>query len=403
MLTAAVAIALFASTQSHAGHLEIRTSKVEITPSEPLPLGGYTARGGKKSDPGGETLFARTIIFSAGTVRFAVVSVEMLTIPESLARDVEAKSGMPIFLAATHTHCAPDSQMLNDRMSFGLPGIARFDGRWLQWYSDRIAEGVRTASFSSPRPVSDLGAAIWRVDANRGRRRLADPDKTATLLKAGTEPIVFHYSAHAVFYGPERNQASGDWPGKTERLAFLTLVGAIGDVSPAADGASPDAKIERFWSVQESGAGQAKQIEVGAAPLELASVPIDLPETLHWTLFAMENRIPEPLAKSIVERFAPKEAKITAFRIGKLCVVGVPGEPTAALGRRIRDEGRRIGFEPVLVCSHVNGWAGYILEAEDYARGGYEASLDFYGPEMAERVYEASVRSMRQLAGIGKR
>lgn len=398
MLATSIVLALVCFVPSIHSPAAYRTSKVDITPTEPLPLGGYTARNGRKSEPGGEPLFARTIVFTSGPLRFAVVSAELLTIPESLASRVTARAGMPVFLAATHTHCAPDSQMLNDRMTFAIPGIARYDEKWLNWFSERIASGIHAAAAAPAKPLESLSRSMWRIELNRGRRRLANPDRSATLIRAGEQPLIFHYTAHAVFYGPERNQTSGDWPGKTERLAFLTLVGAIGDVSPASSGDSAAERIKSFWASQENAARQAPKKALNANPIAFASVPIQLPSELSWKPFANENRIPEPLARSIVERFAPKEANITAFRIGKLCVIGVPGEPTSELGRRIRYAGWAAGFETVLVCSHVNGWAGYILEPDDFARGGYEASLDFYGPNMAERVFAAARLAMRKLA-----
>lgn len=397
MLAWTVALALAGAHAAGSPPLRFQLAKIEITSPEALPLGGYTARGGRIAEPGGDPLYARVLILSQGNAKLAIVSAEMLTIPESLIREVQRKVDMPVFLAATHTHCAPDSQLLNDRMTFSLPGIAKFEARWLRWYSDRIAEGVRAAQTAPPTSIDTLAAHLWHTSSNRGRRRLAEPDTAATTIWANRKPLLFHYSAHAVFYGPERNLTSGDWPGQTERIAFLTLVGSIGDVSPAADGATPTEKISKFWETQESGAKQAKQIPIETHPLAMVSTAIRLPASASGATFAKENRIPESLAQSIVGRFAPKEANVTAFRIGKLCVLGVPGEPTSALGRRIRDEGRRLGFEPVLVCSHVNGWAGYILEPDDFARGGYEASLDFYGPEMAERLFAASKAAMLEL------
>lgn len=399
MLVPTVALALAVLNAKPFGPAEYRTSKIEITPPEALPLGGYTARNGRRADVGGDPLYARSIVVSHGPLKFAVVSVELLTVPESLAAEVAKKAGFPVFLAATHTHCAPDSQMLNDRMTFAIPGIARFDERWLKWYSDRIAAGIRAAYESRGRPLNKVTRRIWHVALNRGRRRLAEPDRAATLIEIGGRPVVFHYSAHAVFHGPEWNRTSGDWPGETDRMAFLTLVGAIGDVSPDAQGSTPKERISSFWTLQADAARSARGQAFWPEPIAYASVPIVLPPQLSWKLFAKENRIPEPIAQTVVERFAPKQARITAFRIGKICVIGVPGEPTSALGRRIRDEGRRIGFDTVLVCSHVNGWAGYLLEPDDYARGGYEASLDFYGPEMAARVHEAARGAMLSLSG----
>jgi hypothetical protein len=62
-----------------------------------------------------------------------------------------------------------------------------------------------------------------------------------------------------------------------------------------------------------------------------------------------------------------------------------------------------MGFSSVLVCSHVNGWMGYILDPEDYDRGGYEATLSFYGREEGTKVVDAAVAALKALRARGHR
>ena len=52
-----------------------------------------------------------------------------------------------------------------------------------------------------------------------------------------------------------------------------------------------------------------------------------------------------------------------------------------------------------MVCSHVNGWMGYILAPEDYDRGGYEATLSFYGREEGTKVVEAGIKALKEQHG----
>gem|GEM_PF-6755255 len=51
----------------------------------------------------------------------------------------------------------------------------------------------------------------------------------------------------------------------------------------------------------------------------------------------------------------------------------------------------------MLVLSHVGGWIGYILEPEDYDRGGYESQLAFHGRYASERVFDAARRALVQV------
>ncbi len=359
-------------------------------------------------EPGGDPLYARsTILTPPGEPPIAVVVVDMLTVPESLAAAVRERipPRVRLFLIATHTHSAPDSQMLNARMTFSIPGIASFKTRWLEWYAEHIAAGVDAARKSERVQVAEWDVRSWHVALNRGRRVGALPDRSATMIgfkAAGgdSQNLWLHYAAHAVFWGPERLQTSGDWPDRVAQATGASvLVGAIGDVSPAADGASPAERIATFGRTMSEGLAHAG-VEPCSPSASIRWVEEAIPNAkpVPHPEFARSNRIPDALAQTLVDKFAPPgPSTIVAFRIGKTAIVGVPGEPTSHLGRRVRDFGRNLGFERVLVCSHVNGWIGYILDAKDYARGGYEATLSMFGPNHGDDVVAAGQKALLKL------
>jgi neutral ceramidase len=380
--------------------LLIGTVDVDITPPELLPLGGYTERHGRIMDPGGDPLHARVLVLQQATFRVAVVSVETLTIPESLLREVKARipSDIHLLLCATHTHSAPDSQMLNDRMTLALPGVATYKRRWLAWYSDRIAGAVTAALAAKLRTVNALEAERWTSDVNRGRRKGANPDKTATLVESGREPLFFEYAAHGTFYDADQNQTRGDWPGRVVPMAPMVLIGPIGDVSPKAPGldhAPAGIKIDAFWSHIRDDRSRSVTRVVWKPGNRVAWVnqPIPLAPPRPHPSFE-----PHALGQLAVTRFAPPSASISVLRLGSLAIVGVPGEPTSILGRRIAKAGRALGFSNVLVLSHCNGWMGYILDPHDYDAGGYEATLSFYGREEGDRVVHAAALALRRAA-----
>lgn len=368
--------------------LSMGFGETDITPPEPLPLGGYTARGGKRMDPGGGPLFARTVRFQQGELDVAWVSVEMLTIPESLYREVKARLDpkTKLILVATHTHCAPDSQMLNDRMTFSIPGIASFRSRWLEWYAERIAAGIRGVSV---RPVARMTAVRTYLPLNRGRRGMAQPDRMGTLLKADDRPFAFVYAAHPTLRDDKFNVTDGDWPGAVaKRLGVAVFPGPIGDVSPRAR------TVEAFADAVEREISFGRETVVWSGePMRFSSVAVKLGPPVPHPEFAKSNRIPEALAKSLVEKFAPPVASVTGLFLGKLAVVGIPGEPSSRLGRQMVSFGERAGFSVVLPLSHTNGWMGYVLEPADYDRGGYEATLGFHGRAVGARLLD-SVRAL---------
>lgn len=378
--------------------LTVQMGQSDMTPTTPVALGGYTARSGKVCELPGEPLSARAAIFQSGSTRIALVSADLLTIPESLYE--ECKKLLPedlfLVLVATHTHCAPDSQALNRRMDFSLPGIARFNPERLA----AAAESIRTAvgkALSRPRKkLSTLRLQIGRRSLNRARREMAYPDTLAVrVLQRDGEPLITHYAAHAVLYGPAHNRPDPDFPGRIRGREGLFLPGAIGDMSPASKGDTPAAQIAHFAENFEHGLWDSQEWE--PFPVRTLRVPILAGPVTPNPEFARLNRIPEAFSETIVKRFAPTDGSLTLFRIGKLVVVGVPGEPTAELGRRIRSIGLGLGFRAVLTVSHCNGWMGYILTPEDYDRGGYEASLAFHGREFGNRIVEKAREGLAAL------
>lgn len=327
----------------------------------------------------------------------------MLTVPESLVREVKKKlsPGAKLFLCATHTHSAPDSQMLNERMTLSIPGIAKFDSKWLDWYSTRIAQTV-TQSMRSIAPLHDAKVQFERVSLNRARRKLANPMNLATLVQFGDFRLL-HYAAHATIHGDEQLQTSGDWPGSVvqNKFAHMVLPGAIGDVSPASEGTNASAQLAHFAQTLRSEFGSSiptHRQNLNLHQISWTEVPIALDPVIASPAFSSHFRVPEALARLAVNQFAPKEGVVSAIRIGKLAIVGIPGEPTSEIGVTIREVGRRMGFEFVLPVSHVNGWIGYILTPEDLNRGGYEAALNFHGPQTSAKVISAATKALEALA-----
>lgn len=376
-----------------------------------MPLGGYTAREGKVFEPGGENLKARVAIFTKGETKVALVSLEMLTVPESLMDEVKKRipPGVNLMMVATHTHCAPDSQMLNDRMTFRIPGIATYSHKWLEWYADEIGQTVTAALAAKQSKVGELDERYANVDFNRGRREGAEPDKAFKQMTIGPLKLL-NYAAHATFYDETRLKLSGDWPGAMMGgEEKIVLPAAIGDVSPQvpglSEGASAEQKIQVFCKTMNGKLASAKP-EKEAATLQFAQQPIDLPAVVPNPAFAKEYKVNDAIAGLLVKKFAPTSASLTGLVLGDTLIVGVPGEPTSELGRRIQEACRPEGFKHVWVVSHCNGWVGYILMPEDYDRGGYEATLAFHGRNLSDKVIEASEKLAAQLrprSWIGQR
>ncbi|OUR75743.1 alkaline ceramidase [Marinomonas sp. 42_23_T18] len=73
------------------------------------------------------------------------------------------------------------------------------------------------------------------------------------------------------------------------------------------------------------------------------------------------------------------------FQIGKLALVGVPGEMTTMSGRRLRSDLESIlaakGVEHVVMAGLANAYTGYITTNEEFDQQYYEGGHTIYGPD----------------------
>ena len=94
----------------------------------------------------------------------------------------------------------------------------------------------------------------------------------------------------------------------------------------------------------------------------------------------------------------PSEATTDCLRLGDLLIVGVPGEMAAGLGLEIKKNATRFsGARHTTIGGLANAWISYILSPEEYDRGGYEASVSFYGRELGPRIVAGAIDSNKNL------
>jgi neutral ceramidase len=361
--------------------------ETDITPPEPLPLGGYTERSDKRMDGISQRLKARAVLLQQGELKIAIVSLETLTIPWSLTEEVKNKltdKALQLILVATHTHNAPDSQMLNRRMNMKIPGIATFDPKWLDWYANKIAVLLQK-EVRRPETIR-IQVGITEVPLSRFRSFQSPTQQkprnrvVSVKLTDNTHPIeILVYAAHPTTLDHQFNETHGDWPGiwMAQKPSRVLLQGALGDISPS----PPEGK---------TGIQGAEAI---ANALNITKFPYkDHPSILYTAQSSKELPIPSPhpdfvrrygiqeaLAKLLIQSFAPTQASVSIIKLGELILVFLPAEPTEEVGLQIEAACKTKFPEATIVpISFANDWMGYILTEEQYKQGGYEATLSFY-------------------------
>lgn len=89
-----------------------------------------------------------------------------------------------------------------------------------------------------------------------------------------------------------------------------------------------------------------------------------------------------------------------------LVLLGFPGEATTplswqskgALLEDLRNAGLATGPEEILVCSYLQDYFGYLLTPEDWLTGGYEISINLWGPLWGDFIATRTLELARTLA-----
>ena len=76
---------------------------------------------------------------------------------------------------------------------------------------------------------------------------------------------------------------------------------------------------------------------------------------------------------------------MSAIRIGRVALVGIPGEPFTGVGIGLK---QTEGYDVVLPCCNANAKEGYFPMKDSYDEGGYEARSSSFKSGVAERLVE---------------
>jgi hypothetical protein len=331
---------------------------------------------------------ARALVLAGGGVKLALVSAEVLLVPEALEAEVEAAVAdlglAGLVVAATHTHAGPGGfwdHALGERIATGP-----YDPRAREAIVRAAAEAIRRADGAlAPARVAIARGAAPELARSRsggaeGARltaiRVERPDGARL-----AELVVF--PAHATILGKDNRGISGDWPGRLMAAApggvRLFFEGALGDQSVEGPTRTPEAFAGALSARVD---GLASGAAEAAPALGYAAVEVGIPDVSPGAVPAFLRRA----ARNLAGGAFPATGRVEAIRIGDAVLVAVPAEPVAAVADRWR-AALPAGAE---IVSLSGGYLGYVEAPERVRAGSGEAVRTYFGPELAERLGEAA-------------
>ena len=206
------------------GQLVAGTSRIDITPTTPISMGGYGQRAQQKSRGVNDQLFAKALYLADGAARLLIITTDLICIPNQLARaatrEIAAALGIEdheICLTASHTHSGPETMEFLARTA----EVAEY----LEALGDSLAR-VAAAALQNAEPCR-VKAGSGKVDFLVNRRASGDPgrvdDRTFALLAETSssgrgKAVLFGCGCHAVTLGHDNYLISADYPGVAQRV-----------------------------------------------------------------------------------------------------------------------------------------------------------------------------------------
>ncbi len=364
-----------------------------------------------------DVIRAKATALKINNKKLAVVSLDLVAIfpgvREILAQRLTDLGYQPenIIVVATHTHSGPGG-FANFRF-WELLAADKFLPHFFSEIIRAAEKAIRIADSQLTPAVANTGGV--GLDGLAVSRRSNQPIQTSLtwfrLVSRAGQPIAtwVNLPVHSDLLTPANLEISGDIAGEVERKweqrfggVAMFFSGASGDIDPHGFtrdfdgltrlGANFDNMISSVVPFQNA-AFVPKEIETFTYSQELAKPYLNLGACVSF-LGPFANILPYiPLPAVFAQ-----PAQLVGMKIDKHAYVFIPGEPFQNIGEGIRQAGMKAGFETVTTVGLSNSYLGYIMDADEFNRGGYEACNSFYGPTYGAKILEGS----EKLLGIMK-
>lgn len=405
---------------------------VDITPDlsrYEVTLHGYGARGSKHAEGVHDPIYARILIMDRGDTRVAIISMDILQIDATLRHDVVTRAAIAglshanLVMTASHSHSAPAA--LEPRMQ-ALPG--RFN--WfveeyyetcvsnivagLQQVDSRLAPARYASSRMHTGSVRNRRVAAYSYDTRAFTAAVAadevvDDELTVIHFVADDDSVIATFvnlAGHGTILGSDNLLISGDWPGALQRGVEQQLGGVCLYANGAEGNVAPDcgAGVLGFKDVDEFGLRIASQVTAlvqdmtPATPRLLATdaAMVELPPFKLHDESPYVRRLSQADALGLISKRYPNQIQMTSVRLDDVGMVTIPGEMLTELSLDFKRRANAKGIKLPLILGLANDSIAYIPSPQEYAKGGYEAGMCFYGPNLGTGLIDSA------LLGLGK-
>lgn len=398
----------------------------DITPPAEMKyaLGGYGERMSQPAEGIHDPIYAKALVLKKDTLKYALVTLDLLGLPSNVKMDLVSRISAHgwnmdnIMLLPSHSHGSLEMAALNSRNLLNIPQIGIYQPELLAFFMDKL-EALILEADRDHQPVK-VGTKSRMIDGlNRNRRN--DPESDEELLVTRIDlvngkplAVLVNWTAHPTITGSRDMLLSAEWPGFLQKelqdligngVTVMYFNGAVGDQSVVLK--EPGTSYERLRLYGRKIAPLAFDLYreiIPSANVALAynysrvSLPRQTAHPQFMKTVGDEYGMDENSVKVVMKTLFPESTATGALQLGDLLIVGVPGEMTAPLGLMVKRRLKESGASYVAIGGLADEWISYILTRDQYARGGYESSVSFYGDSLGEIISGAMIQTALPLA-----
>ena len=406
--------------------LRVGFAVADITPPAGTPLGGYLARPRFQAQGVHDRLHVKVIALGDGSQLLLLCSLDLLGLTAersaALAHALAGATGLQpeeVVLACTHTHSGPNTLPMR-----GIPDV---DESYYQLLERQLCAAGKASLAAQRRASLQVAAGRSDVGVNRrnpGSRSIQLQDNPAGTYDDALLMLRFHdagdgrpigavacYGCHLTALGSQNMLISAEWAGLAmnrlqEELGHpcVFLNGAFGNINPRARGETWERTDEIAASFARDCLDTLRRARTEEAmPLVLARQTVALPlaplapddeiarlrieanevlagpavDEVSRRVYAVRRQYAEAvdarrLACTVEES---RVADLVALRLGKVALVGMPGEAFAEYSLWLRQGSP---FPYTMVLGNVGYELGYLPTALAFSEGGYEPTSFVY-------------------------
>jgi neutral ceramidase len=368
-----------------------------ITPPLGAGLCGYGFYLDRKAENVLDDLKIRALYLANGEQALMLISCDVIGLTvefsDQLRSEIAAVHGIPpshILLASTHTHSGPVTQ--------SLPGLGEIDSAYMK----NVRNSIRSAAADAAHDLHEsefsfASEAIEPIGFNRRRKNFCgiDPVLKAGIFRTEREKIyLLSYACHPAVLGPGKN-VSADWPGAWVRAVeksgsrAVFFQGFCGDIDPLTSlnrwGRGTADDLFFYGDLLYRRLEKAEKFAVRQPERHLAAIEkrVALPLRVYgkreigreadmfrkkFGQFPGGQRFAEEWRRQALQSFRAfkkspwlRNIPILALAIGKMKVLGLPGEVFCEIGIKLQKI-----YQPLLPLGYTNGRIGYIPTSEAY-------------------------------------